>query len=295
MPRYGGQAARGHLPRGSRARASGGLDGRRGERVLDVLGGQMAARIEQPRSDGTSMAGDMMPNMGDVVDLLERRVYSFSQIDRVLDLAAGTAARWIDGYTRAGRFYEPVVRPEHTGDEVATWGELVECRLLAEYRGAGVSIQRMRPAVERLRNLTDSRYPLASARLWLGTDGRELVAQVQDAVNLDRALSLVVVRSGQAMIDWTPRASNFAASVTWSTGAIDAEPVSLAPDRNNLGVEIDPRRGYGDPVIRGRSVPTSVIRELVRAGEPIESIAESYSLTTEQIEAALRFELGRAS
>src|SRR4051794_15204997 len=112
--------------------------------------------------------------MGDVVDLLARRIYSFPQIDGILGLHHGTSSRWIDGYSRAGRDYEPVVRVARTGDEVATWGEFVECRLLAEYRDAGVSIQRMRPAVEKLRELTRAQYPLASARLWLGTDGREL-------------------------------------------------------------------------------------------------------------------------
>ena len=60
--------------------------------------------------------------MGDVVELLDRRVYSFPQIDRILGLHHGTSSRWIDGYERASRFYEPVVRHERTGDEVATWG-----------------------------------------------------------------------------------------------------------------------------------------------------------------------------
>ncbi|MFT4085329.1 MAG: DUF433 domain-containing protein [Nocardioides sp.] len=232
--------------------------------------------------------------MGDVVQLLDRRVYSFPQIDRILGLHNGTAARWIDGYERAGRFYQPVVRPEHTGEEVATWGELVECRLLAEYRDAGVTLQRMRPAVERLRELTGSRYPLASAQLWLAADGRELVARVQDDVQLSDRLSLVVIRSGQQMLDWSPRASRFRSSIRWSGDGIDSTPVSLALDEDNPEIEIDPARGYGDPVIKGRGVTTSIIRELVQAGEPIESIAESYELERSQVEAAIRYELQRA-
>jgi uncharacterized protein (DUF433 family) len=231
--------------------------------------------------------------MGDVVDLLARRIYSFPQIDGILGLHHGTSSRWIDGYSRAGRDYEPVVRPSRTGDEVATWGEFVECRLLAEYRDAGVSIQRMRPAVEKLREQTGVQYPLASARLWWGTDGRELVAKVQEDVKLDKALSLVVVRTGQAIFDWSARANNFADSVRWSSDTLDGQVTQLSLDRNNPEVEVDPLRGYGDPVIRGRSVPTSILSELVQAGEPIESIAESYSLEVRQVEAALRYELGR--
>lgn len=232
--------------------------------------------------------------MGNVVQLLDRRVYSFPQIDRILGLHNGTSARWIDGYERAGRFYQPVVRPDHTADDVATWGEFVECRLLSEYRDAGVTLQRMRPAVDRLRELTGSPYPLASAQLWLAAEGRELVAQVQDDVQLSNKLSLVVLRSGQHVLDWTPRASRFRSSIRWSGQGVDSSPVSIIPDDDNPEIEIDPERGYGDPVIKGRSVTTSVIRELVQAGEPIESIAESYEVERSQVEAALRYELKRA-
>lgn len=240
-----------------------------------------------------SVAGDMIRGMGTVVDLLGRRVYSFPQIDNILGLHQGTSSRWIDGYSRAGREYQPVVRQARTGDDVATWGEFVECRLLAEYRDAGVSIQRMRPAVERLRQVTGAPYPLASARLWLGSDGRELVAKVQEDVGLDRALSLVVVRTGQSAFDWSARANNFAGSVRWSSETVEGHVTQLSLGRNNPDVVVDPLRGYGDPVVRGRNVATSILSALVQAGEPIESIAESYSLEVRQVEAALRYELSR--
>jgi hypothetical protein len=45
--------------------------------------------------------------------------------------------------------YPPVVRIEPTGQEIVTWGEFTETRLLAVFRDAGVPMQRMRPAVER--------------------------------------------------------------------------------------------------------------------------------------------------
>lgn len=232
----------------------------------------------------------MMPGMGDVVDLQGRRVYSFRQIDDILGLRAGTSSRWIDGYERGQKFYEPVIRPEHTGDTVATWGEFIECRLLSEYRTAGVSIQRMRPAVERLREMTNSRYPLASARLWIAPEGRELVAQVQEDVKLDHALALVVIRSGQTVLDWSDRAESFRHAVVWSSESADAEPVLVRPNPQIPQVIVDPQRGYGDPVIEGRNVPTSVLRELFDAGESIGQVADAYELTTAQVEAAVRFE-----
>src|SRR5437016_3295836 len=99
--------------------------------------------------------------MGRIVDLLERPVYGFSQVDWLLGLSPGTARRWIDGYSRAGATYAPVIRIEPTGDELVTWGEFVETRFLAGYRQAGVSLVHMRPAVDKLRERFATPYPLA--------------------------------------------------------------------------------------------------------------------------------------
>lgn len=86
-----------------------------------------------------------------VASLLDRPVYTFPEVDRLLGLHSGTSRRWIDGYVREARQYPPIVREESTGSEVVTWGEFVETRLLSEYRNTGVPMLRMRPAVEILR------------------------------------------------------------------------------------------------------------------------------------------------
>src|SRR4051794_9339309 len=91
--------------------------------------------------------------VGDVVDLLARPTYGFKQVDRIIGLKPGTAARWIDGYDRRGRHHDPIIRQSTSGDVTATWGEFVETRLIAEYREAGVSVFHMRPAIEYLREV----------------------------------------------------------------------------------------------------------------------------------------------
>jgi uncharacterized protein (DUF433 family) len=72
--------------------------------------------------------------MTQVVSMLACPVYHYAEVDRLLRLTPGTAKRWIDGYERAGRVYEPVVRQERTGSPWVTWGEFVETRLLSEFR-----------------------------------------------------------------------------------------------------------------------------------------------------------------
>jgi uncharacterized protein (DUF433 family) len=237
----------------------------------------------------------MMWSVNHVLDLLDRPVYGMSTVDRVLGLTTGTARRWIDGYRRGGRVYSPVVREVSTGEEVVTWGEFVEARLLAEFRDAGVAMLRMRPAVERLREELNTRYPLASARTWLSSDGRELVRRIQDDVDLDRRLSLVVVRSGQEVLDWSEPARDFNASTEWEPSDGNQVIRRLRPVSDVQEVVLDPLVAFGEPTLRGRGVRTEVIAELVRAGDSTDSIAETYELGREQVEAAVRYELMRAT
>ncbi|MGH3711554.1 MAG: hypothetical protein ACRDRQ_26400 [Pseudonocardiaceae bacterium] len=119
-------------------------------------------------------------SMGQVVSMLERPVYSYAEIDRLLRLTPGTAKRWIDGYKRAGRVYEPVVRQERTGSPWVTWGEFVETRLLFEFRSS-VPMIKLRPVVEWLRERASRDYPLAYARPFLAPEGKELLVAAQVA------------------------------------------------------------------------------------------------------------------
>lgn len=225
------------------------------------------------------------------IDLNNRPVYGLAQVDRILGLKPKTAARWIDGYERSGTFYEPVIRPEKTGSDVVTWGEFIEARLLAQYRKQGVRVQKMRPAVVRLREELNTIYPLASAQTWLAVEGRELVREVQDAVGLDKRL-LLVVTNDQQMIDWSDEAQQFADSLLWTPVKPRSRTkvvTSLRPDPAVREVEVDPLRRFGEPTTQG--IPTEIIRELYVAGDPIDMIAELYQLRRDQVEAAVRYEL----
>jgi uncharacterized protein (DUF433 family) len=159
---------------------------------------------------------------------------------------------------------------------------MVEARLLAEFRDKRVSLQRLRPAVQRLREQLGP-YPLAHARPFLEVEGRELVRRVQDEVGLVRELQLVVVRSGQTMLD--VRAERFTAVAEYEHGAV----VALRPQVRTPGVRMDPRRAFGQPAIR--SVRTDVLAEEYRAGVGRDELAGLYELTAAQVDEALRFEM----
>lgn len=182
-----------------------------------------------------------------------------------------------------------MVRVNSTGDEIVTWGEFVETRLLSEYRHAGVPLIRMRPAIDVLRDELETPYHLAAAATWLGVAGGELVRRAQERVDLDARLTLVVVRSGQTT--WSDEAAGFIESVEWGDNGDGKFIAALRPFASVEHVLIDPLHGFGEPVVRGAR--TEVIAELFRAGDPPEMIAELYELEVGMVNAALRYELLR--
>jgi uncharacterized protein (DUF433 family) len=233
-------------------------------------------------ASGPLYARDVDPSAP--TDLLERPVYGTAQVDRILALRPGTAARWIDGYTRAGRTYPPVVREASTGSDTVTWGEFSETRLLSEYRVQGAKMIRMRPAVERLRQELGVRYPLAHAATWIEPVGRELVRRIQVEVDLDSELLMVVIRNDQLVLS-LPTEHYFKSIDFGGTDVAQRiRPALELPD-----VWFDPLRQFGEPVVR--SVPTAIIAEQYRAGDTIGLIADAYSLSEEEVEQAIRYEL----
>jgi uncharacterized protein (DUF433 family) len=220
-----------------------------------------------------------------VTSLLDRPVYSHSDVDRNLGLHAGTARPWLNGYRRGGSDHGPVLRDEPTSQDVVTWGEFVETRLLSEFRDKGATVQHMRPAVLRLRAEL-GRYPLALARPFLDVEGRELVRRIQDEVDLPPELRFVVVRSGQGQI--STAVGRFVESVEFDDGSA----VRVRPGGPGSLVVVDPLRQAGRPVVR--SVPTDVVIEQFNAGVGLAEIADLWELSTGELESALRFELRHA-
>lgn len=104
---------------------------------------------------------------------------------------------WLNGYQRHGVSYPPVIRDVPSTTDTVTWGEFVELGFLREYRRARVSLQHMRPVIDRLRQEYGVKYPLAHAQPF--AYGRDLVLRIQNETNLDRSLT-IVIRSGQQLL-----------------------------------------------------------------------------------------------
>lgn len=225
--------------------------------------------------------------MGNVVSLLERPIYTYAQVDRLLELSKGTARRWLNGYRRRDDRYQPFLRPAPTGSQWVTWGEFVETRLFAGYRRIDeIPAQRLRKVIDVLRREFDEIYPLAYARPYLKADGREILRSAQEAAGLPDSFA-VVVRTGQLTL--APWVNEFVKSAHFSEDA-SGHAISLGADPAFPDVRWDPELRGGEPVIDGRNVRVATIAGMVRGGESVEDVAGWYELTEAQVRQAVGFD-----
>ena len=220
-----------------------------------------------------------------VVSMLDREVYLYAEVDGLTGLASGTARRWINGYQRGGRGYDPILRVSRRDTEWATWGEFVETRILAEYRDQNIPTARLRGAIDGLRRLYGIDYPLAHLRPYLAVHHRELTIS-GDEVGLSE--DEMVVRTGQRLLGGAGWDLIVQASLAQDeTGEkIVAE---LRPDLGFPEIVISPDRYSGQPTFIGRRVSVATIAGMVAAGERHEDLAADYGLSLEQVQAAIDY------
>jgi len=226
--------------------------------------------------------------------LLDRPLYGFGQVDRLLGLHGGTTARWLEGYRRLGTQYMPIIRPEPTGAEVVSWGEFVEAAFMAAYREHKIATAVIRSTVAELRDLTGERYPLAMYRPLVS--GQELLIEADERAR--RGLSgrpadvpgnepgsarqLLNPKSRQAVLS---AAVALAQRVEFDEAGVFARRYFPWQDRE---VAMQPDLAFGRPTVG--SVRADIVAEDVAAGESEESVAHLYGLTLLQVRSAVQWE-----
>jgi uncharacterized protein (DUF433 family) len=219
-----------------------------------------------------------------VVHLLDRPTYLYAEVDRLVGLRSGTARRWINGYDRAGKHYEPILRIAPADTEWATWGEFVEARLLSEFRDQSVPTARLRAAVDTLRDRFQVAYPLAYLKPYLAADAGELA--IRD--NEDRDSTLAVIRTGQLILDSGRPVIN-AATLTSDVHGDGGYAAEIPIDPEFPGIKVNPDRLSGQPTFEGRRVAISTVLSLLSAKERPADIAADYNLSLDQIDSARRY------
>lgn len=222
------------------------------------------------------------------VTVLDREIFSEAEAARLLRVAQGTLNYWLNGGTRRGRTYPPVIRAEPRVGRVVTWAEFVEAGLLRGYRrDLPVPMVEIRAFVDVLRARFEIPYPLAHALPFVG-EGKQLVWDAQEETQLDPDFCLIAEVRGQLVL--TPASQVFFARVSW----IDDVAAEWRPaDNPDSPVRIDPGTRFGRPAIKG--ISTEILWEHAESGASLAEIADDFDLDVADVRWAVSYESAPAA
>lgn len=229
-------------------------------------------------------------------ELREIPAYSFTEAARYLRLPLSTVRAWCMGQRyydakRSPRRFAPVIDIADAKAKRLSFINLVELFVLAAIRRKyEVGLPQVRQAVAYLKRKFPTPHPLADHEFQ--TNGVDLFA-----VKFGELLNL---KDGQVEIAEFLRAHlkcirRDPAGIPIKLYLVPRNPHLDTTRREHGTVVIDPRFGFGRPVIDGTGIRTDVVIERFSAGEPLEALAEDYGRPKEEIEEVLRSELQLAA
>jgi uncharacterized protein (DUF433 family) len=241
-------------------------------------------------------------------------LYQKAEAARIIRVPVSTLRDWADGRVhrkatpRAGAptVQEPEVVPEPPMSGTGVMGPprrtlitvadpptprgpsipfvgLTEAYVLTAFRQAGVPMQRIRPALDRLEEEMGLTQALASERL--RTDGAEVLwdygQQTNDPAQKDVVGDLVVVRNGQLVFRQIVR--EYLRRVTYRDGW--ARVINVG--RGKVDVTVDPWINGGHPTLARRGVAVADVLSRIRAGESSKMVAADYDLRPSEVRTLL--------
>ena len=169
------------------------------------------------------------------------------------------------------------VRPEKRGWPSVPFIAVVEAYVLRSLRDLGLTKSKIRDAAAAVRKEFDTPYGLATKRI--ATDGIDIFVHYADDD---------IVRAGDNQRPIREVISNYLQYIKWDKSDSFPARLRLRQYPDVAPVVIDPRFGWGAPVIESTKVPVDAVVNLWLAGEPLEDVAYEYDMTREQVEAICR-------
>lgn len=225
-------------------------------------------------------------------DIRETPLYTAAEAAHYLRVPASMVRAWAfgQGYQVKGeaKRFKPVIELAKGQERRLSFINLVELFVLSAIRRRhGVALPQVRKALDFLKRHFPSTHPLADHEFQ--TNGVDLfVEKFGEYLNLTRDGQYEIKQLIQARLRCVMRDEA-------------GKPLKLyLHPREADGAEhgiviIDPRFGFGRPVIEGTGVRTEVIVDRFKAGEPIDSLATDYGRTRAEIEEIVRAELPLAA
>jgi len=155
---------------------------------------------------------------------------------------------------------------------------VVEAYVLRSLRDLKLSKEKIRDAAEEIRKIVGNPYALADRRI--ATDGVDVFVHYVDSDELARV--------GDQQMPIREVIRDYLNYIVWEPADVYPARLRLPQYRGAVEVVIDPRFGWGAPVIARTKVPVDAVVGMWRAGESSDVVADEYGLTVGEVEAVVR-------
>ena len=222
-------------------------------------------------------------------DFRETPLYTAAEAAHYLRVPVSTVRAWAFGQGQRkddSRRFKPVIALASRQGRLLSFINLVELFVLTAIRRRhGVALPQVRKALDYLKKRFPSPHPLADHEFQ--TNGVDLFAKkFGEYLNLSRDGQIEIKELIEARLRCVMRDE---------AGLPLKLYLSPRADNERGIVVIDPRLGFGRPVIEGTGIRTEVIVGRFSAGETIDSIADDYGRSRAEIEEIVRSELPLAA
>ena len=204
-------------------------------------------------------------------------LFNLAQAAKYLAVNKGTLAKWARESDKA----PPVITafPREGREVLVPFVGFAEAFALTALRRAGVSMQKIRPAVADLREEVGLEHALASKNL--ATDGVEVLYKYAGD---DPDHTVVSTKQKQ----FRKAVEDHLRPIHYGKDGF-ADELWL-PAYGKKSVSVNPRRAWGQPLLRNGKATVEDIADRFAAGETIDEIAFDFRISRKQVERVIRVE-----
>lgn len=220
--------------------------------------------------------------------LLGVGLYTSADAARIFGVPPYSLVRWSEGY-----WYKYRDRKLHSdgiiqvsldpieGQKVYVFLDLMEARFIHAFRRHGVSLQAIRVAVERARELLKTTHPFCSKQF--RTDGRSIFLDIAEDAGERSLLDLCrnQYEFRRLVGQYLYKGVQF---------GDDGRPRLWYPVEGNRTIVIDPARRFGQPILTRRGIPTRTLFLSFQGEQSASRVAWAFEIPENEVQAAIDYE-----
>jgi uncharacterized protein (DUF433 family) len=220
------------------------------------------------------------------IDYLNIGAYTIPEAATLLKAKQANVRRWLSGYTTgtesSRRSLPPLWRiqlPRYDDHVEIGFKDLIELKFVLAFMKQGIKVQTIRRCLEEATKILGDDHPFSTRRF--KTDGRSIFLASIDGTGKKTLLNL----SNKQFV--------FERIVQQTFKDLDIAGGTVASWRPFLGkqsIVVDPKRSFGQPIVKQAGIPTSVIRDAMAVERNAKSVARFYEVSIQEVRDAVSFE-----